>query len=225
MVKCWDLEYNKVVRHYHGHLSGVFALSLHPILDLLISGGRDSVARVWDMRTKNQVHVLGGHVSTVSSILTAGVDPQVRVCWQGMRYLLLVMSYYVPFMHDVSGAFRSCQHDGHALHIVDMCQLPFSYSFFLHPFPLPTHSFSTPPFVLIFPQPPHPLPSSSSSLTLLLLHQVITGSYDTTIKLFDLAAGKCMSTLTHHKKSVRALASNPRELSFVSAGADNMKKW
>lgn len=77
MVKCWDLEYNKVVRHYHGHLSGVFALSLHPILDLLISGGRDSVARVWDMRTKNQVHVLGGHTSTVSSILTAGVDPQV----------------------------------------------------------------------------------------------------------------------------------------------------
>ena len=77
MVKCWDLEYNKVVRHYHGHLSGVFTLSLHPILDLLISGGRDSVARVWDMRTKNQVHVLGGHTSTVSSILTAGVDPQV----------------------------------------------------------------------------------------------------------------------------------------------------
>ena len=77
MVKCWDLEYNKVVRHYHGHLSGVFCLSLHPILDLLISGGRDSVARVWDMRTKNQVHVLGGHVSTVSSILTAGIDPQV----------------------------------------------------------------------------------------------------------------------------------------------------
>ena len=23
MVKCWDLEVNRVVRHYHGHLSGV----------------------------------------------------------------------------------------------------------------------------------------------------------------------------------------------------------
>jgi hypothetical protein len=34
-----------------------------------------------------------------------------------------------------------------------------------------------------------------------------------------------MSTLTHHKKSVRALVANPRELSFISAGADNMKKW
>ncbi len=42
----WDLEYNKVIRHYHGHLSAVFALALHPILDVLITGGRDSVARV-----------------------------------------------------------------------------------------------------------------------------------------------------------------------------------
>ena len=44
----WDLEYNKVIRHYHGHLSGVFALALHPTLDVLITGGRDSVARVSD---------------------------------------------------------------------------------------------------------------------------------------------------------------------------------
>ena len=43
MVKCWDLEYNKVIRHYHGHLSGVYSLSLHPTLDLLVTGGRDSV--------------------------------------------------------------------------------------------------------------------------------------------------------------------------------------
>ncbi|KAJ1899633.1 pre-mRNA-splicing factor prp46, partial [Kickxella alabastrina] len=44
-VKCWDLETNKVVRQYHGHLSGVYALALHPVLDVLITGGRDAVAR------------------------------------------------------------------------------------------------------------------------------------------------------------------------------------
>lgn len=55
MVKCWDLEYNKVIRQYHGHLSGVFCLKLHPTLDILITGGRDACARVWDMRTKEQV--------------------------------------------------------------------------------------------------------------------------------------------------------------------------
>ena len=27
-VKCWDLEYNKVVRHYYGHTAGVYAIAL-----------------------------------------------------------------------------------------------------------------------------------------------------------------------------------------------------
>lgn len=42
----------QVIRHYHGHLSGVYTLALHPQLDILMTGGRDSVCRVWDMRTK-----------------------------------------------------------------------------------------------------------------------------------------------------------------------------
>ena len=39
----WDLEYNKVIRHYHGHLSGVYSLALHPTLDVLITGGRGNI--------------------------------------------------------------------------------------------------------------------------------------------------------------------------------------
>mmetsp|Transcript_39596 Transcript_39596/g.44595 ORF Transcript_39596/g.44595 Transcript_39596/m.44595 type:complete len:485 (+) Transcript_39596:123-1577(+) len=77
MVKCWDLETNQVIRHYHGHLSGVFCLKLHPTLDLLVTGGRDAVARVWDIRTKTQVHVLAGHDNTVASLLTRSTDPQI----------------------------------------------------------------------------------------------------------------------------------------------------
>ena len=46
MVKCWDLETNKVIRHYHGHLSGVYALDIHPTLDVLVTSGRDATARV-----------------------------------------------------------------------------------------------------------------------------------------------------------------------------------
>lgn len=66
-----------MIRHYHGHLSGVYSLALHPTLDILMTGGRDSVCRVWDMRTKSQIHTLGGHENSVSAILANSVDPQV----------------------------------------------------------------------------------------------------------------------------------------------------
>jgi len=132
MVKCWDLEANKVIRHYHGHLSGVYALALHPTLDVLVTSGRDASARVWDMRTKAQIHVLAGHTATVADVKCQESDPQ-----------------------------------------------------------------------------------------------VITGSMDSTIRLWDLAAGKTSTTLTHHKKSVRALTIHPTEYSFASgsAGGNNIKKW
>ena len=74
---CWDLETNKVVRHYHGHLSGVYSLALHPTLDVLMTGGRDSVCRVWDMRSKQQIHCLGGHKNTVVALGVQATDPQI----------------------------------------------------------------------------------------------------------------------------------------------------
>ncbi|THG05894.1 hypothetical protein TEA_022222 [Camellia sinensis var. sinensis] len=55
--------------------------------------------------------------------------------------------------------------------------------------------------------------------------QVVTGSHDTTIKFWDLRFGKTMTTLTHHKKSVRAMALHPKENCFASASADNIKKF
>ncbi|KAI3902980.1 hypothetical protein MKX01_042832, partial [Papaver californicum] len=78
-VKCWDLEQNRVIRSYHGHLSGVHCLALHPTItiDVLLTGGRDSVCRVWDIRTKMQVFALSGHENTVCSVFARPMDPQV----------------------------------------------------------------------------------------------------------------------------------------------------
>ncbi|KAJ3566421.1 hypothetical protein NPX13_g7137 [Xylaria arbuscula] len=77
MVKCWDLETNKVIRHYHGHLSGVYTLALHPTLDVLVTGGRDGAVRVWDMRTRSNIHVMSGHKGTIADVKCQEADPQV----------------------------------------------------------------------------------------------------------------------------------------------------
>ncbi|KVH97238.1 G-protein beta WD-40 repeat-containing protein [Cynara cardunculus var. scolymus] len=60
----------QVIRSYHGHLSGVYCLALHPTIDVLLTGGRDSVCRVWDIRSKMQIHALSGHDNTVCSVFT-----------------------------------------------------------------------------------------------------------------------------------------------------------
>ena len=53
----------------------------------------------------------------------------------------------------------------------------------------------------------------------------LKGSNDQTVRLWDLAAGKSMCTLTHHKKSVRAVVLHPKLYMFASASPDNIKEW
>lgn len=55
--------------------------------------------------------------------------------------------------------------------------------------------------------------------------QIVTGSHDNTIRLWDLAAGRSRVTLTHHKKSVRAVCFHPTLYMFASAAPDNIKQW
>lgn len=37
--------------------------------------------------------------------------------------------------------------------------------------------------------------------------------------------GKCISTLTNHKKSVRSMQFHPNEYTFCSGASDNIKIW
>lgn len=55
--------------------------------------------------------------------------------------------------------------------------------------------------------------------------QVITGSQDNTVRLWDLTSGRTMTTLTHHKKSVRAVAVHPEQYSMCSASPDSIKQF
>ena len=55
--------------------------------------------------------------------------------------------------------------------------------------------------------------------------QIISGSADATIRLWDIISGNTIKTLTKHKKSIRAIKFHNQEYTFLSAGADNLKLW
>ena len=81
MIKCWDLENNQIIRDYHGHLSGVYCVVQHPSIDqIIISGSRDSTAKVWDVRSRSDVLTLVGHKQAVNKVLAFPVEPQVVTC-------------------------------------------------------------------------------------------------------------------------------------------------
>jgi WD domain, G-beta repeat len=88
----------QVIRQYHGHLSGIYSLALHPTLDVLISGGRDSVARVWDMRTKVQVGLSFGLPSTAD---------------QRMKHIRRL--YCIKHVYRLHEAHVNMEHQQHAL--------------------------------------------------------------------------------------------------------------
>lgn len=77
-VLLWDLVQNKVIRSFHGHLSGVYCLALHPTMhDILLTGGRDSVCWVWNLCSQNQIRASDRHENTICLVFTRPTDPQV----------------------------------------------------------------------------------------------------------------------------------------------------
>ena len=52
-------------------------MAIHPTIDVLVTCGRDSTARVWDMRTKANIHTLSGHTNTVASVVCQAAEPQI----------------------------------------------------------------------------------------------------------------------------------------------------
>lgn len=52
-------------------------MSIHPTLDLIATAGRDSVIKLWDMRTRIPVITLVGHKGPINQVQCTPVDPQV----------------------------------------------------------------------------------------------------------------------------------------------------
>ncbi|KAI3907888.1 hypothetical protein MKW92_029994 [Papaver armeniacum] len=210
----WHAPWKKY-RVISGNLGWVRSIAFDPSNSWFCTGSADRTIKLFDVATGRQKLTLTGHTGQVRGLavstqhpymFSAGDDKQVK-CWD-LEQNKVIRSYH----GHLSGVYCLALHPTIDILLTggrdSVCRV-WDIRTDKQIYALSGHV-DTVCSVLSRPRDP----------------QVITGSHDTTIKFWDLRnGGKTMGTLTHHKKSVRAMTMHPTENSFVSAGADNIKKF
>ncbi|KAG6434339.1 hypothetical protein SASPL_105965 [Salvia splendens] len=197
-----------------GHLGWVRSVAIDPSNTWFCTGSADRTIKIWDLASGRLKLTLTGHIDQVRGLavsnkhtymFSAGDDKLVK-CWD-LEQNKVIRSYH----GHLSGVYCLALHPTIDILLTggrdSVCRV-WDIRSKAQIRTLPGHDNTV---CSVFTRPTDP--------------QVITGSHDSTIKLWDLRTGKTMSTLTHHKKSVRAMAPHPTEDCFVSASAENIKKF
>lgn len=204
----------KMFRVISGHLGWVRSIAVDESNEWFVTGSADRTVKIWDLASGRLKLTLTGHISAVRGIsisprhpymFTVGEDKTVK-CWD-LEQNKVIRNYhghmsgvYCVSLHPTLDVLMTGGRDS----TVRVWDVRTRGQIFV----LGGHRDTV-----------------NAVVTQAVDPQIISASVDSTIRFWDLAAGKCSATLTNHKKGVRALARNPREFSFASASADNIKTW
>ncbi|XP_008315030.1 pleiotropic regulator 1 [Cynoglossus semilaevis] len=204
----------KLFRVISGHLGWVRSIAVEPGNQWFVTGSADRTIKIWDLASGKLKLSLTGHISTVRGVavsnrspylFSCGEDKQVK-CWD-LEYNKVIRHYhghlsavYDLDLHPTIDVLVTCSRDASA-RVWDIRTKANVHTLTGH-----TNTVAT-----VKCQESEP--------------QIITGSHDSTIRLWDLIAGKTRATLTNHKKSVRSVVLHPRQYTFASGSADNIKQW
>lgn len=197
-----------------GHLGWVRCIAFDPSNDWFVTGSADRTIKVWDSASGKLKLTLTGHVAAVRALVissrhpymfSVGEDKSVK-CWD-LEQNKVIRNYH----GHLSGVYCASLHP--TLDVLmtggrDSTVRVWDIRTRMQVHVLGGHRDTV-----------------NSVFTQAVDPQIVSASVDSTVRLWDLAAGRCRATLTNHKKGVRALAAHPREFSFASASADNIKTW
>jgi F-box and WD-40 domain protein CDC4 len=181
-----------------GHEGGVWALQY--LGSVLVTGSTDRNVRVWDLDTLQPTHVFMGHTSTVRclQIVEPALDPKTG-------------EYQPPYPVVVTGSRDSS---------LRVWRLPKKGETNLpavkgeHPDPYPYHW--------------HHLEGHSEPVRALAVHgrTCVSGSYDKTVRVWDIVTGECVHVLTGHEHKVYSIGYDVQRNRCVSGSQDNtVKVW
>lgn len=204
----------KLMRVIAGHQGWVRCLAMDPNNEWFVSGGNDRLIKIWDLASGTLKLTLTGHINNVRGLAVSDRHPYLFSCGEDnkvkgwdLEYNTCIRQYH----GHLSGVYCLALHPGLDIlatggrdAVVRVWDMRTQKAIYV----LAGHEGTV---MSLISQKAEP--------------QLVSGSMDKMIRVWDLAAGKCRTTLTHHKKAIRHMAFHPREYTFCSAGADNLKVW
>eukprot|EP01026_Neomeris_dumetosa_P072863 TRINITY_DN7438_c0_g1_i4.p1 TRINITY_DN7438_c0_g1~~TRINITY_DN7438_c0_g1_i4.p1 ORF type:complete len:472 (+),score=40.74 TRINITY_DN7438_c0_g1_i4:76-1491(+) len=197
-----------------GHLGWVRSIAFDPTNEWFCTGSADRTIKIWDTATGTLKLTLTGHIEQITGLavsanhpymFSCGLDKMIK-CWD-MEQNKVIRNYhghlsgiYALQLHPTMDILMTGGRDS-VCRVWDMRSKIQAHCLSGH-----DNTVSS-----IFAQEIDP--------------QVATASHDCTIRLWDLRKGSTLATLTHHKKSVRSIVKHPNQQQFISASADNIKKY
>jgi WD40 repeat protein len=218
-IEIWDLQQEKRIRHWKTYQNRVLALTFSPDGNTLVSSADGGAIEVWDVQEGELLHRFLEHTSNVLSLaispdgrnLVSGGLDGIRLWDLRDRQLIRVLLNLQPIY---SVAFRG---DGQLI-------------------AAGTHQGN----IILWPVIPdegtaivgNPLATSfrhDRGITTLDFtpdgDRLISGSFDATIKCWDLVNRELVYTLVDHPSWIKSLKINPNGQLFASASQDGIRFW
>ncbi|KAJ7171971.1 WD40 repeat-like protein [Mycena filopes] len=181
-----------------GHEGGVWALAA--TRDILVSGSTDRTVRIWDLKTGRCTHVFGGHTSTVRCL--AIVQPEWVEMEDGRREKWPKRALIVTGSRDHTLRVWTLPRTGDA-----------SYSCFDEGDP---DDADDNPYHRLF------LEGHDHAVRALAARgrTLVSGSYDCTVRVWDLVTGACRWILVGHTQKVYSVVLDPPRHQACSGSMD-----
>ncbi|KAJ3349978.1 WD repeat-containing protein 90 [Entophlyctis luteolus] len=77
-IKLWDLRHEKVARSLLGHRLTTTAVEYHPFGEFFVSGGKESVVKVWDVKKKGCIQTYSNPGGSGGSVEVIRITPDGR---------------------------------------------------------------------------------------------------------------------------------------------------
>ncbi|KAL1925504.1 uncharacterized protein VTP21DRAFT_387 [Calcarisporiella thermophila] len=199
-INVYDTATGSLRNRLKGHEGGVWALQFDG--NILVSGSTDRTLRVWNIEQAKCTHVFRGHTSTVRclvlSLPTAIVQPDGTRVMEPSMPLIVTGSRDTTLrvwkLPDIDNGLCTEEHDS--------SQFPNDSD----------------PHLL------HVLTGHSDSVRTIAVmgNTIVSGSYDHTLRVWDLATGTCQFVLEGHTQKVYTVAMTPDRRACISGSFEGV---